>query len=44
MDNAAAVIAYLRRHRLILTTAESCTAGMVISLLAEVEGSGASME
>lgn len=44
MNAAADVVAYLRRHRLTLTTAESCTAGMVISLLAEVEGSGSLLD
>lgn len=44
MDVAAAAIRYLRQQRLTLTTAESCTAGMVISLLAEVEGSGSLMD
>lgn len=41
---AEAIIDYLKQHQLRLTTAESCTAGMVISLLAEVEGSGALMD
>jgi nicotinamide-nucleotide amidase len=44
MHDAAAVIEYLKRYRLILSTAESCTAGAVISLLAEVEGCGALMD
>lgn len=44
MESPAAVIAHLKRFNLVLTTAESCTAGMVISLLADVEGSGAVMD
>lgn len=44
MNATVDAIAYLRRHRLVLTTAESCTAGMVISMLAEVEGSGSLMD
>jgi PncC family amidohydrolase len=44
MDVATAAIAYLRQQHLKLATAESCTAGMVISLLAEVEGSGTLMD
>jgi PncC family amidohydrolase len=44
MSAAADLIAYLKQQRLRLATAESCTAGMVISLLADVEGSGALMD
>src|SRR3546814_12346818 len=35
---------YLREHGLRLTTAESCTAGKIVTLLAEVPGSGALIE
>jgi PncC family amidohydrolase len=44
VNAAADLVAYLRRYRLKLATAESCTAGMVISLLAEIEGSGSLMD
>jgi nicotinamide-nucleotide amidase len=44
MESPDAVIAHLKRFNLVLTTAESCTAGMVISLLADVEGSGSVMD
>ncbi|MCI1036306.1 CinA family protein [Pseudomonas putida] len=35
---------YLRTHTLVLTTAESCTAGAMVSLLAEVPGTGEVLE
>jgi PncC family amidohydrolase len=35
---------YLRGRLLILTTAESCTAGKIVTLLSEVEGSGELIE
>jgi PncC family amidohydrolase len=44
MKTIADALDYLRRHDLMLTTAESCTAGLVISLLAEVEGAGALLD
>lgn len=44
MSIAAATIDYLKQHRLLLTTAESCTAGKIITLLSQVEGSGACIE
>ncbi|HEY3700058.1 MAG TPA: CinA family protein [Spongiibacteraceae bacterium] len=44
MQEAAAFIDYLRAHELRLTTAESCTAGMIIALLADIPGSGALMD
>ncbi|CEK11038.1 CinA family protein [Legionella hackeliae] len=34
------VLAYLKEQELILTTAESCTAGRIIHLLAKISGSG----
>jgi PncC family amidohydrolase len=37
-------VAYLRKHSLILTTAESCTAGKIVTLLSEVEGCGEFIE
>ncbi|EPF65656.1 CinA family protein [Pseudomonas syringae] len=38
--NPADVATYLKRHSLYLTTAESCTAGRIISLLAEIPHCG----
>lgn len=38
------VLDYLKQHRLILSTAESCTSGKVIDLLAQVPGSGACLD
>lgn len=35
---------YLREHSLLLTTAKSCTAGKIVTLLSEVEGSGELIE
>ncbi len=37
-------IGYLRRHELCLVTAESCTAGMVTALLADVPGAGSFLD
>lgn len=44
MSTADSAVAYLRGHALRLTTAESCTAGKIVTLLSEVEGSGALIE
>jgi PncC family amidohydrolase len=44
MSIAAAAVAYMREHALLLTTAESCTAGKIVTLLSEVEGSGELIE
>lgn len=41
---ATTAIAYLDQHGLCLTTAESCTAGFIITLLSGVEGCGAVIE
>lgn len=35
-----AIFNYLKKHELVLTTAESCTAGRIIHLLAKLAGSG----
>ncbi len=40
MQDIEALLDYLKRHKLYLTTAESCTAGMVVALLAKHPGSG----
>lgn len=44
MSTADLTVAYLREHALRLTTAESCTAGKIVTLLSEVEGSGELIE
>ncbi|AZF31689.1 Nicotinamide-nucleotide amidase [Pseudomonas sp. R4-35-07] len=44
MDIAAATIDYLKHHQLTLTSAESCTAGKIITLLSEVRGGGSCIE
>lgn len=38
------IVYYLREHSLLLATAESCTAGRIVALLAEVPGSGSLVE
>ncbi len=37
-------VAYLKEHSLLLATAESCTAGRIVALLAQVPGSGSLVE
>jgi PncC family amidohydrolase len=44
MTVARSLIEYMREHELRLTTAESCTAGLIVTLLAEVPGSGSLIE
>lgn len=44
MSTADLTVAYLRDHSLRLTTAESCTAGKIVTLLSEVDGSGELIE
>lgn len=44
MPIADDTVDYLREHSLLLTTAESCTAGKIVTLLSEVEGSGEFIE
>lgn len=44
MTIACSLVDYLREHELRLTTAESCTAGKIVTLLAEVPGSGSLIE
>lgn len=41
---AREVAAYLRRHELVLVTAESCTAGLIAARLAAVPGAGKVLE
>lgn len=44
MEAVVSVVEYLKQRGLRLSTAESCTAGTVIALLSDVEGSGACLE
>jgi len=44
MTVAHFICEYLREHELRLTTAESCTAGQIVTLLAEVPGCGSLIE
>lgn len=44
MKEIEAVLDYLKEKKLVLTTAESCTAGRVINLLAKIPGSGESLD
>lgn len=44
MNDIEQCVNYLKENDLRLATAESCTAGMIISFLAEVEGSGQCLE
>jgi PncC family amidohydrolase len=37
-------VAYLKEHDLLMATAESCTAGRIVALLAQVPGSGSLVE
>ena len=42
--SVALTVDYLKDHALVLATAESCTAGRVVALLAQIPGSGALVE
>ncbi|KQV17944.1 ompetence-damaged protein [Pseudomonas sp. Root329] len=44
MSIADDTVDYLRDNSLVLTTAESCTAGKIVMLLSEIEGSGEFIE
>jgi len=44
MNISRQVVGYLRSRSLVLTTAESCTAGLIASMLAEVPGSGGCLD
>lgn len=44
MSIASEAVHYLREQSLLLTTAESCTAGKIVTLLSEIEGSGELIE
>lgn len=44
MSVAASTHDYLKHNQLVITTAESCTAGRIITLLSQVDGGGACIE
>ena len=44
VDAVQAVLDYLKENQLLLTTAESCTAGRMVALLSEIPGSGEVLE
>ncbi|CRM71842.1 CinA family protein [Pseudomonas sp. 58 R 3] len=44
MFAAASIVEYFKRNRPVIATAESCTAGKIITLLSEVDGGGACIE
>ncbi|WP_263139805.1 CinA family protein [Pseudomonas sp. RIT-PI-AD] len=44
MNAIQRVMDYLQHHELVLTTAESCTAGSIVSLLATIPGCGACLD
>lgn len=44
MEEIKKVLKYLKAHNLMLTTAESCTAGRITHLLAKFSGSGACLD
>ena len=44
MNVSRQVVGYLRSRSLVLATAESCTAGLIASMLAEVPGSGSCLD
>jgi nicotinamide-nucleotide amidase len=44
MQSVEQVVRFLQKYQLSLTTAESCTAGLMASMVAEVAGAGAVLE
>lgn len=40
MENIEQIAEYMRAHKLLLTTAESCTAGLIAATLADTPGAG----
>lgn len=44
VDPVVEALEYLKAHKLLLTTAESCTAGAMVALLAELPGTGEILE
>lgn len=44
MDAVEAVAVFMKRYRLLLVTAESCTAGLIASRLADLPGAGALLD
>ncbi|WP_446532484.1 CinA family protein [Pseudomonas bharatica] len=43
-DPVESVLEYLKHHQLVLTTAESCTAGDMVAMLAAIPGTGEVLE
>ena len=43
-DPVLETLDYLKSHKLVLTTAESCTAGAMVALLAALPGTGEVLE
>lgn len=44
LEELQAVAGYMRGHHLLLATAESCTAGMIATMLADIPGAGALLD
>lgn len=44
MDSIEQVVNFLRKYKLRLSTAESCTAGLIAAMVADVPGSGAVLD
>ncbi|MDX3904260.1 MAG: nicotinamide-nucleotide amidohydrolase family protein [Pigmentiphaga sp.] len=44
MQNLEHIARYMQERRLLLATAESCTAGLIAAMLADVEGAGALLD
>lgn len=44
MGNIEGVADYMREHKLVLVTAESCTAGLIAATLADIPGAGALLD
>lgn len=44
MDKLETIVNYLKEHEISLATAESCTAGLIVSELARVPGSGSCID
>src|ERR1700712_73745 len=44
MQTAKSLVDFLKERNLVMATAESCTAGLIASSLAEIEGSGGCLD